>query len=90
MPKIQEALRCFEEASGAKVNIGKSRALAIGPWDTSVWSMDIPYHTEAKHMGFHIMSKLQESANKSWTITETNSLSYSMEKIGEAPVSEAN
>jgi len=41
-------------------------------------------------MGFHIMSKLQESANKSWTITETNSLSYSMENLWEAPFSEAN
>jgi len=36
IPKTQEALYCFVEASGAKVNIGKSRTLAIGPWDTSV------------------------------------------------------
>jgi len=56
IPKIQEALHCFEEASGAKVNIGKSRALAIGPWDTSVQIMDIPYRTEAKILAFHITS----------------------------------
>ena len=47
IPKIQEALHCFEEKSGAKVNIGKSSALAIGPWDTAVRIVDIPYRTEA-------------------------------------------
>jgi hypothetical protein len=31
--------------------------------------MDIPYHTEAKILGFHITSKVQESAHKSCTIT---------------------
>ena len=31
--------------------------------------MDIPYHTEAKILGFHIKSKVQESAHKSCTIT---------------------
>ena len=69
IPKIQEALHCFEEASGAKINIGKSRALAIGPWDTSVRIMDIPYHTEANILGFHITSKVQDAAHKSYTIT---------------------
>jgi len=59
MPKIQEALHCFEEASGAKVNIGKSRALAVGPWDTAVRIVDIPYHSEANILGFHITSKVQ-------------------------------
>jgi len=68
IPKIQEALQCYEEASEAKVNIRKSRALAIGPWDTSVLFMDIPYHAEAKSLGFHITSKVQESAHKSWTL----------------------
>ena len=52
-----------------KLNIGKSRALAISPWDTSVRIIDIPYHTEANILGFHITSKVQDSAHKSWTIT---------------------
>jgi hypothetical protein len=45
IPKMQEVLHCFEDASGAKVNIGKSKALVIGPWDMSVRIMDIPYPT---------------------------------------------
>jgi len=31
--------------------------------------MDISYHSEAKSLGFHITSEVQESAHKSWTIT---------------------
>ena len=69
IPKIQEALHCFEKASGVKINIRKSRALAISPWDTSVRIMNIPYHSEAKILGFHIVSKVQDSANKSWSKT---------------------
>jgi len=68
IPITQEALHCFEETSGAKVNIGKSRVLAIGPWDTAIRIVDIPYRTEAKRLGFHITSEVQDSAHKSWTI----------------------
>jgi hypothetical protein len=63
---IQDALRCFEAASGAQVNIQKSKAIAIGPWDSSVMIMDIPYHTETKILGFHVMSTATASAIKSW------------------------
>jgi len=34
--KIQEAIHCFEAASGARVNIQKSRELAFGFWDKSI------------------------------------------------------
>jgi hypothetical protein len=30
IPKLQQAIQCFEAASGAIVNIQKSRAIAIG------------------------------------------------------------
>jgi hypothetical protein len=65
---LQDALRCFEAASGAQVNIGGSKAIAVGPWDTI---MDIPYHTETKILGFHITSTINVSAIKSWS-TVTN------------------
>jgi urease beta subunit len=68
---IQEALRCFEAASGAQVNIQKWKAVEFGPWDTSVTVMDIPYHTETKILGFHVMSTANASAIKSW-YTMTN------------------
>jgi hypothetical protein len=71
IPIIQEALLCYEAASGTKVNIGKSKALAIGPWVTSIKIMDIPYHTEASILVFHITTTVNASARKSWsTITD--------------------
>ena len=35
IPIVQEAPRCYEDASGAKLNIQKSKAMALGSWDTS-------------------------------------------------------
>jgi len=40
--KLQEAIHCFEAASGARVNIQKSRAIAFGTWDKSIDIMNIP------------------------------------------------
>ena len=34
--KIQDALQTYEEATGAKVNIRKSRAVSIKSWNTSI------------------------------------------------------
>jgi hypothetical protein len=36
IPIIQETLRSYEGASGARVNTRKSKALALCPWDTSL------------------------------------------------------
>ena len=71
IPVLQDALRCFEAATGAQINIGKSKAIEVGPWDTSVTIMDIPYHTETKILGFQITSMANGSAIKSWS-TMTN------------------
>ena len=43
IPIIQETLRSYKDASGARVNTRESKALAIGPWDSSIQIMDIPY-----------------------------------------------
>jgi hypothetical protein len=67
VPVIQDALRCYEAASGAKLDIGKSKAIAIGPWDTSVRIMDIPCYTETRILGSHVMSTVNASAIKSWS-----------------------
>jgi len=44
IPIVQEALRCYEDASGANLNVQKSKAMALRSWDTS--------HTI---MGYHII-----------------------------------
>ena len=35
IPIVQEALRCYEDASGAKLNTQKSKAIALGSWYTT-------------------------------------------------------
>jgi hypothetical protein len=51
--KLQETLLIYESATAAKVNMRKSRALALGAWDTTTHEMDVPYHTDVKILGFH-------------------------------------
>lgn len=54
-------------ASGAKVNIGKSRALAVGSLDTSAQIINIPYCEEVKILGIHFQSTTRDSVDKSWS-----------------------
>jgi len=69
IPKLQEAIHCFEAASGARVNIRKSRTIAFGTWDKSIEIMNIPYHDPATILGFQIKNTVRESALASWTKT---------------------
>jgi hypothetical protein len=69
IPKLQQAIQCFEAASGARVNFQKSRAIAIGTWDTSHTVMNIPYHDTAIILGFKIKSAVRESVLASWKKT---------------------
>jgi hypothetical protein len=43
---IREAIRCYEKATGAVVNIGKSQALAVGTCETTKRVLGIPYSAE--------------------------------------------
>jgi hypothetical protein len=36
---IQDAIRCYEAASGARLNVEKSKAMTIGSWVTSTGIM---------------------------------------------------
>ena len=51
--------------SGAKVNNGKSRSLAVGSWDTSAQIMNIPYCEEVKILGIHFLNTIRDSVDKS-------------------------
>ena len=67
--KIQDALHTYEEATGAKVNIRKSRAVPIKSWNNSIRIMDIPYYNETTILGLHITRTIQTSSLRSWTLT---------------------
>jgi len=79
IPKIQDALHCYEEATGAKLNNGKSQAVAIGSCNTSLRMMDIPYHNEATILGLHITSTVQALALRSWTLTTARIRAHAQE-----------
>ena len=66
MQNLQEALRTYEEATGAKINMKKSRALATGGWDASSKILDIPYHTGIKILGFHFTDRVIAANKESW------------------------
>ena len=63
---IEETLQCYEEATGAKLNIAKSHAMAVGSWDTTSTVMNIPYSTEVKVLGIQIANTTVQSAVSSW------------------------
>jgi len=65
---IQEILHDYMHATGARINTNKSRAIALGSWNKSTPVMDITYHDKIKILGFHMTSKIQQSANKSWAL----------------------
>ena len=60
IPIIQEALRRYEDASGAKLNIQNSKAMVLGSLDTS--HTIIPYHIEMRILGIKMTTIIQQSA----------------------------
>jgi len=67
IPNIRTIMEQYGAASGAKINILKLKAMAVGAWDTSVDIMGIPYHTEMKILGVHFTNSVRQSAQTSWT-----------------------
>jgi hypothetical protein len=49
---VEEAIRQFEKASGARLTPHKSRTLAIGRWSVPDNPMGIAYHPNALILGF--------------------------------------
>jgi hypothetical protein len=66
IPIVQEVLRCYDDASEAKLNTQKSKAMALGSWDTSHTIMGIPYLTELRILGKKRTTTIQQSAINSW------------------------
>ena len=45
IPRMRTIIDQYGAASGAKIGVSNSKALAVGAWDTSVDIMGIQYHT---------------------------------------------
>lgn len=77
--KLQEILLTYVAAKGAKVNMRKSRAFALGAWGTSTRIMDIPNHTDVRILGFHFTNKLNTSAHVTWSMVTTRVLALAQD-----------
>jgi hypothetical protein len=64
---IRDAIRHYEQATGAKINNIKSKALAIGPWDTSINILNITYGTESKILGVRFVTSIHKTTAVNWT-----------------------
>ena len=65
---VQEALRVYEAASGARLNLCKSRAMALGSWDTSTDVMGMQYTSELSFLGTKMTATIRDSARRSWSV----------------------
>jgi Reverse transcriptase (RNA-dependent DNA polymerase). len=64
---IGDILRTYEKATGACLNIRKSRAMAAGSWDTSINMIGIPHYPEITILGFRFMSTVARYGNVTWS-----------------------
>jgi len=63
---LQETLHIYEEATGAKINMDKSKALAIGGWDITKKIMDISYHKEIRILGSNFTNRSNITNKEHW------------------------
>jgi hypothetical protein len=67
VPKIQNILDQYGAASGAKINIRKSKALGVCRLDTTVNIMGIQYHASVKIVGIQFTTMIPQSVLKCWS-----------------------
>jgi hypothetical protein len=51
IPALEEAILTYAKATGAVLNVNKSKALAIGGWDERLRIMGIPYCADLRILG---------------------------------------
>jgi hypothetical protein len=66
IPNIKNALQCYQEASGAQLNIGKSKVMAIGGWDTRTDVMGIAYCQQVKILGITFYPQTPQTITENW------------------------
>ena len=66
VPLINDAIQCYEKATGTRLNTPKSKALAVRGWSAFTDTLNISYHAEIKILGITFASTIEHSMNKSW------------------------
>jgi CHAT domain-containing protein len=63
---IQQAVQCYERATGAKLNSQKSKAIAIGNWTEPATALGITFHNQATILGVNFGPTIAKSITDSW------------------------
>ena len=67
IPKVQDAICLYTDASGAELNVLKSAALPLGAWNTGHMIFGVPYRDNIKILGINMTRNLNRSARICWT-----------------------
>ena len=62
---VRDALQCHEKASGARLNIQKSEALAIGGWIGTGSDLGVDFVPNMRILGITFSNKLERTAHGS-------------------------
>jgi hypothetical protein len=65
--KVHQAIRIYEQATGAQLNPNKSRALAVGGWTEPITPLGIELFQQVKILGLTFESTVYASVQESWT-----------------------
>jgi len=65
--KMKETLLAYETTTVVRINLQKSRVLALGTWDTTRQIMNIPYHKDIKILGFQFTDIVNLTAIAVWS-----------------------
>jgi hypothetical protein len=66
VPAICDAIRCYEMATGASLDVGKSKVMSIGSWDTTTNVLDFSYYSDTKIQGFSMTNTVGHSGTRLW------------------------
>jgi hypothetical protein len=66
IPAIRDAIRTYERATGATLNIRKSKAMAVGAWDAMIDMMGILYCKEMRILCASFTSTVAQTVDISW------------------------
>ena len=66
---IQDALQRYEQATGARLNIQKSKVLAIGGWNDTGNDLGVDFVSNMQILGITFSATIEGTAHNSWART---------------------
>jgi hypothetical protein len=66
--ELRNTLEAYTTATGARINVNKSKAMAVSSWDTTINVLDIPYVEEMKILGIRFSAPINQAAKAKWDV----------------------